>query len=426
MKIMCTIEVTENKAENPMMLLIELLAGPDMPQPPRQIHRTRITLGRSSENDWVLSDDQKELSRHHCYIEWRGTGYFLCDSSANGVFVNDARERLGNGHSHLLAAGDEFAVGPHRFRVDLVDVNTRTAPMSTLAEAPPPAEQPIAAERTGQLANRTAQNPVAAERTGQNPTAANRTAQNPALTAEIPLVDSLGDATSQTAASQTAASQTAASQTVPQRAATALDDEAALSAEELLAAFQRGAGLGRLPTLPPAQMMERAGLMLRLSLRGAMEVLMARGNIKSTLGVDKTLMQAVRNNPLKVYPPTAVDDVLLLLLGAPNPAYLPAVEAVREGFDDIRIHQVAILAGIQAALQQLVHRFDPQELQQHLAQPGWFDGLIPHRREARYWQAFNALYAQLADEVREDFSRALNDFAAAYEEQEQQRQTSRP
>ncbi|MGF1527989.1 MAG: type VI secretion system-associated FHA domain protein TagH, partial [Candidatus Competibacterales bacterium] len=154
----------------------------------------------------------------------------------------------------------------------------------------------------------------------------------------------------------------------------------------------------------------------------AMDVLMARGNFKSIVGVEKTMIRPQSNNPLKLFTPSAGREALKNLLGRSSPAYLPPVEAVREGFDDIRIHHLAVMAGTQAALNQLLDQIDPKQLERQFPKPTFWDRLIPGRTRARHWAAYEDLYDELAEKVKEDFSKALKNFAVAYEEQERSRE----
>ncbi len=64
---------------------------------------------RSEEkNDLVLSDDRAFISRYHCVVLRKDSGYFLIDSSLNGTYVNEAL--LERGDPVRLEDGDEVSV----------------------------------------------------------------------------------------------------------------------------------------------------------------------------------------------------------------------------------------------------------------------------------------------------------------------------
>jgi type VI secretion system FHA domain protein len=85
----------------------------------REVRGERITIGRASDNDWVLPDPEKKLSRHHCTIEPRGAGYFLIDTSANGVFVNHGEDPLGRGRIQLLQDATTLTLGDYEIAIEI-------------------------------------------------------------------------------------------------------------------------------------------------------------------------------------------------------------------------------------------------------------------------------------------------------------------
>jgi type VI secretion system FHA domain protein len=117
-------------------------------------------------------------------------------------------------------------------------------------------------------------------------------------------------------------------------------------------------------------------------------------------------MQAIQNNPLKFALP---DEALTLLLTNSHPGYIDAVEAVREGCSDLIHHDLALTAGIQAAVSALLERFDPQQV----AKP-YAEGIVLQRK-AKCWDAYSQTYKKVAAEALEDFFGDA--FVQAYEEQ---------
>jgi len=53
---------------------------------------SRMTIGRGSDNDLVLPDPNRHLSKNHCTIAFDGRGYTITDTSTNGVFLNNGPE----------------------------------------------------------------------------------------------------------------------------------------------------------------------------------------------------------------------------------------------------------------------------------------------------------------------------------------------
>lgn len=81
------------------------------------IAKARFTIGRGTENDWVISDPKRMVSKRHCIIEQTPQGYRVVDSSTNGVTVNGAPVDRNNGV--MLRNNDEIECGQYRFRVEM-------------------------------------------------------------------------------------------------------------------------------------------------------------------------------------------------------------------------------------------------------------------------------------------------------------------
>ena len=167
-----------------------------------------------------------------------------------------------------------------------------------------------------------------------------------------------------------------------------------------------------------SEVMSNLGAILRETVQGLMEILLARSDVKGEFRLDRTTMGPVENNPLKTppgRPPLSPEEVMVLLLVKQKDAYMSPVQAVREGFNDIKAHQLAVVAGIQAALSRLLERFDPSNLEAHLEQ-SVLDNLWPANRKAKYWDLFTAEYQAIAREAEDDFKELFGDeFARAYE-----------
>ncbi len=186
---------------------------------------------------------------------------------------------------------------------------------------------------------------------------------------------------------------------------------------ELLAALIEGLGAPglRLSELTP-ETLNLVGQLLRESLRGAVELLVARAALKREMRAEMTMIAARENNPLKFSP--NVEVALQHLLGPPTPGFMPAAPAVRDAFDDLRAHQMGVMAGMRAALEGVLQRFDPQQLEAKLTRKSAIASLIPATRKARLWELFQDLFSQLQSEAQDDFDELFGKaFLRAYEDQ---------
>ncbi len=177
--------------------------------------------------------------------------------------------------------------------------------------------------------------------------------------------------------------------------------------------FLDGAGLphGTI-TGDPEAALRQVGQVFRALTEGLREVLMSRAAIKGELRVEQTLLKSHGNNALKFS--LSPDDAIAALLSAVRPGYMPPLAATREAFDDIKTHELAVMAGVQTVLTSLLHRFDPETLEAKLTQ-GRFAGVVPAARKARLWENFCDLYKTIASEAEDDFQAVFGRaFAKAY------------
>jgi len=192
---------------------------------------------------------------------------------------------------------------------------------------------------------------------------------------------------------------------------------ASAHADALLAGLLQGLdtpGL-RMVTLTP-ETMQLIGQLLRESMRGTVELLVARAALKREMRADMTMIVARENNPLKFSP--TVEVALNHLLGTQSPGFMPPAPAVRDAFDDLRAHQLGVMAGMRAALEGVLQRFDPQQLESKLTRQSAISSLIPGARKARLWELFQELFTQLQSEAQDDFDELFGKaFLRAYEDQ---------
>lgn len=189
----------------------------------------------------------------------------------------------------------------------------------------------------------------------------------------------------------------------------------AAAPDELLAALADGLGLPATDLRGmDAEQLRRVGALLRESTRGAVELLVARAAIKREMRADVTLMAARENNPLKFSP--NVEVALKHLLGAPTPGFMGPTDAMRDAFDDLRAHQLGVMAGMRAALEGVLQRFDPAVLEAKISKRSGLGALLPSSRKAQLWEQFQQLYVQLSAEAADDFKELFGKaFRKAYE-----------
>jgi len=156
--------------------------------------------------------------------------------------------------------------------------------------------------------------------------------------------------------------------------------------------------------------------MLAVFTKGLIQALGGRSEIKSEFRLEQTMIRPAENNPFKFS--TSESMTLLQLLSKNDPAYLSGANAIKEGFDDINAHQMAVVAGMEAALQNILARFKPSTLETRMDSDSFLDHILPVGKKARHWDVFKLLFDEIAGEAEDDFQKLFGrEFSRAYEEQ---------
>lgn len=192
---------------------------------------------------------------------------------------------------------------------------------------------------------------------------------------------------------------------------------AAASDDAVLQALLRGLGLPTLQLQRPAtEVAELVGAMLREATAGTMDVLMARALTKKESRIDMTMLAVRANNPLKFFP--HAEGALTQMLTGALGGYMAPVDAMASAFDDLRAHELAVIAGMRAALGAVLHRFDPERIEARLAVPTVMDKMLASNRKAKLWDRLVELYGEIAREADDDLQRLFGEkFSEAYEAQ---------
>jgi type VI secretion system FHA domain protein len=210
-----------------------------------------------------------------------------------------------------------------------------------------------------------------------------------------------------------------ASATFPDAAATPAAPRAPRPpADELLQAFLDGAGVPDLamPEGLSAETMRHIGKLLRAATQGVVDLLLARALLKRELRADMTMLRPHENNPLKFSP--NAEAALHHLLAPRGQGFMPPQQAMEDAINDLRAHQMAVMAGMRAALQGVLERFDPANLEERLTRNRVIDALLLRNRKAQLWDLFLALYSDITTEAEEEFHQLFGrEFLSAYEAQ---------
>ncbi|MEP7302976.1 MAG: type VI secretion system-associated FHA domain protein TagH [Caldimonas sp.] len=196
----------------------------------------------------------------------------------------------------------------------------------------------------------------------------------------------------------------------------------------LTAALREGLALPHLPAdsivLTPT-FMRLLGSLVHEATRGTVDLLVARAALKREIRAEVTMIVTRENNPLKFSPSAEV--ALGHLLSPTARGFMASDKAMRDAYDDLRAHQFGFLAGMRAALEGILKRFDPAVLESKLTQKSVLASILPAKRKARMWDVFTELYGQISSEASDDFHELFGkEFLRAYNEHIDQLAKDRP
>jgi predicted component of type VI protein secretion system len=358
-------------------------------------------IGRSHDNDWVLPDPQRYLSAHHARVQFRDGGFFLLDTSTNGVYVNDGTIPIGRRSQYPLRHGDRLRLGDYEMAVHIdgdTTLNTEASSIFPVNAPPVPALRGSAADIGADLSLLDLMLP--------DPAASNRIGPldafgQPLLTEDTGLL---------AFDSGQRALKPAATHAGVDRQELRTADRALESTVSAFDAFCRGAGLDSkaLKTESPARLLQLAGVLLREALLGLKGLALAQREIR-----EQTQIQVGKEDPQHIgLTGLPVDDLLLRLLLGHDRHDLDAVQWVREMLASTRRHDQAAVRALHVALPEFIARLEPLELAESDPRGELAGGAAePGRLSARFRNITEMVPGKLPHLFTEAFARA---FVAAY------------
>ncbi|HEX8223815.1 MAG TPA: type VI secretion system-associated FHA domain protein TagH [Allosphingosinicella sp.] len=171
-------------------------------------------------------------------------------------------------------------------------------------------------------------------------------------------------------------------------------------------AFCEGAEIAPDDLDPPSlDSMRRLGAFYRQTVLGLADLMSDRASFKDEFRVARTQLGAGRNNPIKLLPPFEAGK---MMLKAPLGGYLGAEETVREGLEDVKRHQLAMLAGVQHALRTLFERLSPEAVEAGVKALDARDGPKWLRRGADPWTIYQTMFQSLKQEAGSSASSVMS------------------
>ena len=360
-------------------------------------------VGRDSAMDWTLPDPQRHISSRHFEIVYRDRKFLLNDVSTNGTFVYGQSMRVSS--PFQLTHNDRLQVGHYIIRV-LIDDPAQQAQGFAPQQAAPVAPV-FAPPQTPQLA----QDPWSMVPTPAPMPAPNRNATPlagqygdslieiprpaaPPPPAAVPTPVAPAAPIIPVAAPQPGFGATPlpmadlapprqAPPTAPPQTPAGPPISSSDGIDEFLDAICLGAGLpqGSLAKGDLRKTGEEIGKSLRIATQELMALLGARAQAKQMVkSGSRTMIGGMNNSPLK-FKPNPTEALLTMFVQRPD-SYLNSTAAYQQGFDDIRRHQLALMAAIQPALANLLDGLSPESIEERTT------GGLMSSKKTRAWETY--------------------------------------
>ena len=400
------------------------------------------SIGRGSDNEWILPDPERYLSGKHARIDFRAGTYVLVDTSSNGTYVNGAQVPLGKYHDYVLRDGDYVRLGEYEFLVSIDKGNDHPPDESAIVaydgKSPSSAVKKSTANDLGadldlsqllepgdQLAVDSGVRPrnsygqsVAPERAPppQRPAVEDDGTGTPWHMMTRPL--KVNPPPSGSAYPASTAAPAGATAPVAAASAPALRSSAPVlydgDFDVGLSAFCRGAGIDPRSITAEARgaALLLAGQLLRESVLGLMDLSQNRNEFRNRFRISMPQQDNAPESPLNL--PGGVDDALVRLLNTVS-ARASSVNAVRDAFKETKAQNTASHTAMRAAFEEFLGRVDPKELEERFERAGK-RGVFGTQNKGKYWDLYAEMFSGLAHRSADGFPHVFTEaFAKAYE-----------
>jgi type VI secretion system protein len=411
------------------------------------------SIGRSTDNEWILPDPERYLSGKHARIDVRAGSYVLVDTSSNGTYVNGAQVPLGKYHDYSLKDGDYVRLGEYELLVSIdknndfppdhsaivaydgqapssavkkstandlgedLDLSQLLEPSDILEPAGDGSRQPsdhsrppsdpsavdsgvLPRDAYGQTVGPRRDEP----RSGGRATAGEEGPGTPWHMTTRPLkVEGVGG-------SAVPAGTGPAATPAPRAPVPALYDG---DFDTGLSAFCRGAGVDPRTITPEARAsaLQLAGQLLREAVVGLMDLNHSRNEFRSRFRIDTPPADGPES-PLNLS--RGADEALVRLLTTTS-TRAGSVEAIRGNFRELKAQHTAALSAMHVAFEEFLGRVDPKELEER------FDratkrGVFGTQNKGKYWDLYAEMFTGLAQRPAGGYPHLFTEaFAKGYE-----------
>lgn len=351
------------------------------------------TIGRSVDNDLVLPDPERAISRLQALVHVAANGDCRLTNQGSVIAVIHNGSELTRGSQVRLDHGDTLSIGSYQIGVS--DPLRAAQP-----DNPPTFDDPLSLFEDDGAGND------------------ELLAMQPLASSLLPVQDGLSAEEQELRAQRQAVGRLS----IDPVAHDAPPVEPGVAAQgnreqRLMAALLEGMGLDTTLDKTPLteDQMRTTGRMLSLFSQGTVALLSSRSILKRGVKAEMTMILNEANNPFKILP--SGKTVLMQIYQSQMPGFMQPEQAVRDALVDLQAHQLGMIAGIRAIIAAMLQSFNPQRLEEHARR----DGVMPRFalssvKKAQLWDYFMRHYQNTSGEIEDDFHTLFGEaFLQAYD-----------
>jgi type VI secretion system FHA domain protein len=341
------------------------------------------TVGRASNNDWVLPDIKHFVSSHHAKVIFRAGSWLLEDTSRNGVYLNNSEKPLSETGPAKLEDGDRLRIGEYDVLVS-VDEHSDFSPDASGQMPLPSALRDAASPQSKRSRNASRKHG-----TFRSEPAPSEVKLDTYIQPDLDVTDLLVPARRSVEKKDTLAHSASIQLNV--------DGFAGVSdgMSNGVADFCQGLGIdpGSLPSRTQSELLTAAGQLLRETAVQLTRTLKLQAARAAELELDSATTNDELASPLQTS--RNVEATLHRLLDAQSDRKLNGVDALRDAFERIRAHHDAFDAAVAPAVDELLLRVNPEKVATRFERSNPPASLFASGKKAKYWDLLSEMYTAI-------------------------------
>ena len=407
------------------------------------------SIGRTEDNDWVLTDPNSYISGVHAHILCKHGSYFIKDESTNGTFLKNPYKKLPKGHPVKINASDVFIIGDHELQArysnndysqdDIISSFEETSVRSseniipnddflfdsgsndfTSVEAQVPSDMdvmsilddtPAPAQETHTFQNNSPFTNIVIEEENE-------------VVAEVDISDSMTTSVSEPISEAVIETKeelfeehiSIPSYTQPEPIPSPLVKATVQVSEDLAASVavlesKLGLSINALEQDERDILMAKIGDLVNSTLDALQNSLQLKDKTKQDLHLSTSHLDVDSNNPVRLG--AAAAKLLQNEQGGSMLGMMQVPEAITKSFNEIDSHCIALHSSSKNIMKIATAKFSPKTLEYRFESNGALRGVLP--RQQLLWKAYTEMFDNLNERPEEGVEMIREDFKKEYE-----------